>query len=276
MLNGTLTPMKDAAVGVNDLALLRGYGAFDYFLVGDRRPFFLDDYIDRFLRSAHSLHLELPVGKLEIKTQIIELIEANQASEAAIRLVLTGGYAEDGYTPVSPNLIVLEHPRPQLPPEKYQRGVKLITHAYVREMPSIKTINYVTGIWLLPQLREAGALEPLYHHGGFISETVRSNFFIVDRDDRLITPSDNILMGITRKKVLEIARQYLTVEERPLRLEELTEAKEAFLSSSNKQILPVVKIDNLTIGDGKPGDITKRIMDQFQDLKKAYLKNFLV
>mgnify|MGYP006279882101 CR=1 FL=1 len=270
-LNGQLVPAKEATLRVNDLSILRGYGIFDYFLIRERRPLFIEDYLDRFLRSAETMHLAFPLSRQELRAAILELIETNGQREGSIRLVLTGGYADDGYTPRAPNLIMLQHAMPRPPREYYEGGVKLLTHPYQRELPEVKTINYMQGIYLLPQLRRAGALEPLYYQGDLIRESVRSNIILVTEDNRLLTPGSNILFGVTRRKVLELARNYFEVEERDVHLEELTNAREAFLTGSNKRIMPVVQIDEQVLGDGKPGVVTRRLMELFEAYTMEYL-----
>ncbi len=270
-LNGQFVPVAEASLRVNDLSILRGYGIFDYFLIRERRPLFIEDYVDRFMRSAAAMHLALPLSRQELRNHILELIEANAQREGSIRLVLTGGYADDGYTPQSPNLIIMQHAMPKPPREYYDRGVKLLTHPYQRELPEVKTINYLQGIHLIPRLKAAGAIEPLYHHGGLLRESVRSNIFLVTEDDRLLTPGGEILFGITRRKVLELARNYFEVEERDVRMEEIAGAREAFLTGSNKRIMPVSQIDEHRLGDGRPGIITRRLMELLESFTMEYL-----
>ncbi len=270
-LNGERVPVNEAKLLVNDLAIIRGYGIFDYFLARRGQPLFIDDYLNRFYNSAEKMHMKVPLERPELHHAIQELIDANGQEEAGIRLVLTGGYADDGYTPKNPNLIILQHPMPRQPQERFDNGVKLITHRYERDVPEVKTINYLEGIRLIPELKKAGALEPLYHDGAYLTESVRSNFFLVLDDERIVTPDSNILFGITRKKVLEKAREHFEVEERGVRVEELEDAREAFLTGSTKLLMPVVQIDDIVFGDGRPGPVTKKLMQLFEETTKEYL-----
>ncbi len=271
MINRALVPASEASLQVSDLALLRGFGIFDFFLVEGGKPVFIDDYIDRFFRSAALLDLEIPMSRQQFKADIFKLIAANGESDAGIRLLLTGGYSDNGYTPVTPNVLILQYPKPAIQPEKFANGVKLLAHQYQRELPEIKTINYVTGIWLRKRLAEAGALEPLYHNGDTISESVRSNFFIVSETGKLITTDQDILRGITRKHLLTVAEKHIEIEKRPIRLQELKAAREAFLTSSTKGVLPVVQIDDLQIGDGRPGPTTIKLGEAFLKYRQTYL-----
>ena len=203
-------------------------------------------------------------------SQVHQLIDANNMDDAGIRMQLTGGYTSDSYTPVEPNIIILQSPYTPYPAEKYQTGVKMMLHEYVREMPEIKLTNYVRGIWLLDQLKAVGASDVLFHKDGNVSESARSNFFIVNEHGKIITPDANILKGITRKHVLKVARQHFQVEVRPLKVEELPKAREAFMTSTIKEILPVTQINDFKIGDGYPSAVTLKL----QELMKIYKANY--
>lgn len=267
-INGQLTPVQEASVGVTDLALLRGYGVFDYFLARDFKPYFLNDYIDRFLHSAQLLKLQLPFSGTAIQNQVINLLKANEKPNAGIRLLMTGGYSPDGYTPVTPNLLILQYELPEYPSSKYTSGIKMLSHPFTREMAEVKSLNYVTGIWLLDKLKNEGASDALYHDGKYISESARSNIFMIDDRGVLCTPDKNILMGITRKHIIKVAADLMPVEERPITLDEIKAAKEVFLTSSTKAALPVTQIDDAVIGDGNPGTQTlelKRLFLEYRD-----------
>ncbi len=271
-VNGQLTPKATASIGVTDLALSRGYGIFDFFVVKRGHPLFFDDYFDRMENSARELHLNLPFSRAAIKQQIYELIAANNLTHAGLKLIMTGGYSQDGYTPATPNLIILAAPPPNYPASKYDQGVKLMLHEYHRTFPSAKSINYMVGVSLLPQMRAAGAEDILFYYGGQIHETVRANFFIVTNDRTLVTPEDDILKGITRKQTLALAVPFYKIEKRVIRKEELATAKEAFISSSTKQIMPVVKIDDTTIGSGQPGKVTLHLLELLRQKEETYLQ----
>ena len=266
-INGQLTDMRNAVVGVADLALLRGYGAFDYFLVRDYKPYFLEDYLERFFHSAHLLKLEPSFALAEVKQQVLQLLEANGHPYAGIRLLLTGGYAADGYTPTTPNLLVLQYELPVYPANRYTAGIKMMSYRFTREMPEVKSLNYVTGIWLLDELKKQGAADALYHDGKYISESARSNIFMIDDAGTLCTPDANILHGVTRKHIIKVAETFMPVEIRPITLEEIKSAKEAFLSSSSKAVLPVTQIDETMIGDGTPGAKTMELSRRFLEYR---------
>lgn len=271
-VNGEMVDATTASIKVNDLGIIRGYGIFDYFLTHDNQPLFIDDYIQRFMQSAQKMNLELDVSSETLKEQVYELLQANQVPESGVRLVATGGYPEDGYTPIKPNLMVMQYPFGGYPRHYYTEGVKMISAQFQREVPDIKTTNYAMGIRLIPKIKAAGAIEAIYCDGSFVREAVRSNLFIVTKDKRLITPASNILFGITRRRVLEAAQNILAVEEREVEVQELRAAKEVFVTGSNKKVMPVVAIDDFLVGDGKVGEITKMIMDLYKDQVKEYVE----
>ncbi|MBI1228261.1 MAG: amino acid aminotransferase [Bacteroidetes bacterium] len=270
-INGELVPKEQASLGITDLAIQRGYGLFDYFVVKRGRPVFFEDYLDRVERSAKWLHLALPVTREELKQQVLQLIRANGEQEAGIKVILTGGYATDGYSPEKSNIVILEMPPPKYPVSKFEQGVKLMSYEHHRTFPSAKSINYIVGIYLLPQQQAAGAEDVLFHFNGEIYETTRANFFIVTEDGIIVTAGDGILHGITRKRLLEVAKQHYTIEERKPTLEELKTAKEAFISSSTRLLMSVIQVDDVIIGDGVPGPITKHLLE----LMKAEVERYL-
>ena len=271
MVNGHLTRTDEAALHVSDLSILRGYGIFDFFLFLKGQPIFLEDYLDRFYRSAHLLHLEIPYSRADFAAQIFSLIEANGHQAGGIRLLLTGGFSPDGYTPSSPNVLILQYPLPQ---QAWDPNItlKLMTYPHLRELPEIKTTNYITGISLLPELKKRGADDLLYLDGGWIRESVRSNFFLVLEGERVVTPANKILLGVTRKHILHLARQRYTVEEREVHVSEIGQAKEAFFTSSTKGLFPVTAIDGQPVGDGHPGPVSKQLQQDFMAHLEAYLQ----
>lgn len=270
-INGELVLKEEATLGVGDLAIQRGYGLFDFFMVKKGQPLFLTDYLDRVELSARTLNLELPFSREELKRQVFQVIRANGLAEAGLKIVVTGGYASDGYSPSTPNVLILELPPLTYPTDRYEAGVKLMLFEYHRTFPTAKTINYIVGINLLPQMRAAGAEDVLFHSGGHIYETTRANFFIVAHDGAIVTAGDGILKGVTRKHTIKAARQHYKVEERPLAFDEVRTAKEAFITSSTKRVMPVVRLDGITIGDGKPGPVSRHLLQLLMEEEERYL-----
>ena len=274
-LNNEFLPIEHAKLHISDLTIQRGYGIFDFFRVQEHIPLYLDDYLDRFYSSAAYMGLQGLVPRTELRPIIYELMERNRMAEAGMKMILTGGYSPDAYLPVQANLMITQHALTLPTIAQLSSGIKIITHAYRRDLPTAKTINYTMGVWLQKKVKEAGAADVLYHLDGEISEFPRCNVFLVTADGRLITPDKNILHGITRKKILLSARQEFEVEERTVTLNDLRDAAEAFLTSTTKRILPIVQVDSAQVGDGKPGTITQRLMRLLGEVEKQEIEKAL-
>ncbi|ALW86721.1 amino acid aminotransferase [Hymenobacter sedentarius] len=266
-LHGQFTPLDRAFLHVSDLAVQRGYGVFDFFKVHAGQPLFLEAYLDRFYRSAQLLELAVPLARPALRAVIEELIERNRLPLSGVKLLLTGGYSANGYEPGAPNLVVTEQPLALPTPAQVAAGIRLITYDYVRELPAAKSINYVTGIRLLQQLKARGAGEVLYHHQGVITESPRANFFIVKHDHTVVTPATDVLAGITRQNLLSLPESPYRLTEGLVTLAEVYQAKEAFLTSTTKRVLPVVQIDDVVLGTGQPGPVTRALLQALLGLE---------
>ena len=228
--------------------------------------------MNRFEQSAAKMQLPLPMPSNKILAQIYQLIKLNNLQDASMRLVLTGGYSEDAYTPSKrPNFLILVHPAPTVDPNTYNKGIKLITHEFQRSFPRVKTTNYLTGIMMLDTIKAAKAADLLFHREGIVSETTRANFFIVNAQNQILTSKDSILRGVTRKQVLALSKKYYDVVEGSLTLTGLSTAKEAFITSSTKGVMSVVLVDSIRIGDGEVGPIAKHLQQLFTAYQEAYL-----
>jgi branched-chain amino acid aminotransferase len=259
-VNGQFLPQEKASIPVNDLAVLRGYGVFDFFLVKNGLPLFFEDHWNRLQHSAAEMNLTLPFSKEEAQEMLLALYTQMPYELAGARITLTGGCSPDGYLPgdVANSLITLNPlaPFPQRLPEK---GIGLMTHAYHRPFSTVKTIDYTMGILMLPEAKRKGFQELLYVQNGWVSECPRSNIFAITQDDVLITPSEGVLEGISRKRILRLAEPFLKVEVRPVQLQELFEAKEVWISSTTKGIWTVGNIDGKMIGSGLTGSVAQKL-----------------
>lgn len=267
-VNDDLVPAAEAKLLVSDLAIQRGYGIFDFLKTIDRTPVFPDEHLARFFHSARQLRLEHGTKKEELREVIRLLMEKNNIPDSGIKLTLTGGYSPDGYTLAKPNLVITQNPI-QLPATGlFEKGIRLVSYPHQRQMPDTKSIDYLMAVWLQPYIKERGADDVLYHQDGVISECPRSNFFIVTADDTVVTPSENILKGVIRGKVLELAGRQFKTEERPVTLHDAWGAREAFITSTTKHVLPVMQLDGRTIGEGAPGRVARWISGGLEKLVK--------
>jgi len=248
---------QNARISVSDLSVQRGYGVFDFFRTHDGYPLYIEDHLVRLQQSASILRLTLPYKLDQINEIVMNLIQKNKLSSSGIRITITGGVSIDSYSISDPALIITEQKLEM--PEVMNTGLKLITYEHQRELPTVKSINYLTGVWLQESIQRAGADDVLYTSNGFALELPRSNYFIVSQNGHLITPALNMLEGITRKRILKIASGRIPVECRPVSVDEIFTASEMFICSTTKRISPVVKINGHKIGNGKPGQITNEL-----------------
>ncbi|KUG08166.1 aminotransferase class IV [Solirubrum puertoriconensis] len=271
-LRGDFVPLDQAFLHVSDLAVQRGYGIFDFLKVQDGHPLFLDYYLDRFYQSAELMELVVPLARPELVAVLRQLIGRNNLPLSGIKLLLTGGYSSSGYEPpAQANLIITQQPIALPTPEQLARGLRIISHEYVREFPAAKTINYTMGIRLLKRLQALGADEVLYHQQGAVTEFPRANFFIVRQDDTVVTPAANVLGGITRRNILGLSGRPYRIEEGPVTLHDVRQAKEAFLTSTTKLVMPVVQLDDHVIGSGQPGRVTLDLLHALTQLEQQQL-----
>jgi branched-chain amino acid aminotransferase len=263
-VSGAWVHPHEATLSINDVAVLRGYSAFESFRTYDRRPFHLEEHLNRLFRSAELIELEMPFTREYIAEIIQQVIERNPYKHATLRILVTGGETEDGVMPLGqPHLAVLISPLGERDMERFTRGVKLITSHLMRVSPEAKTSNYIAGIRSLKQAARQHASDALFvNEREHVLEGTRSNFFVF-RGDTLITPRAGILLGVTRNTVLALAQGRFAIEERPILLSELAHVDEAFITSSSKEITPVIQIDDIIIGSGKPGPHTFELEHRF-------------
>jgi len=257
-LNNEFLPADKTFIHVSDLAVQRGYGIFDFFKAVNGKVPFLDDYFDRFYRSADFMQLPVSLSREELKHVIQELLHKNGQANAGIKMVLTGGYSPDGYEIATPNLIITQHALTMPSAKMLEQGVKIITHEFRREMPLVKSINYTTGVWLQRKVKESNAYDVLYHLNGEVSEFPRCNLFVVKADGTVVTPHTHVLEGITRKNILTMQQ----VTSGKVTLQDVLMAREVFLTSTTKRTVPIVQVNDMHIGTGKPGPVVQQVLEE--------------
>ncbi|RPI17376.1 MAG: amino acid aminotransferase [Ignavibacteriae bacterium] len=259
---------ENAFIHVNDIGLLRGYAVFDYLKTYFGKPFRLSDHIERLQNSARYIGLSIPYSNDEIKNICNELLNKNNFAESNIRIVVTGGVGTDSKSKGNPVLIVTCEPRILMNPEYYTDGIKLKTVEGSREISLSKTCNYIRAIDYLDEYRKLGFSEVLYVQNNKVLECTSSNAFLI-KDNTIITPDTGVLMGITRKVIFEICEKFMSIETREVELDELLNADEVFISSTEREIMPVIMIDDKEISGGKVGEKTKRIHKEFIEYVKS-------
>lgn len=272
-VDGHFVPENEAVINVRDLAVLRGYGAFDYLRTYGKQPFRLTKNLERLRRTCDILEIEYPWTDNEIANIVTETLERNvalgDADEYSIRLVITGGMSSNNITPEGDTrLIVLVQPFTPMPSTLYTDGAKIVTVDLSRLFPDAKSTLYTPAILAQRRAKERGGVEALYtDRNGNVLECTTSNVFAFI-DETLVTPptADHILPGITRMTALEVAGEHFKVEIRNISLYELLSAEEVFITSANKEILPIVAVDDNTIGAGTVGERTQKMMSAWHEL----------
>jgi branched-chain amino acid aminotransferase len=262
----------EAAISVKDIVVLRGFGVFDFLITYNKRPFRLEQHVERLQTSARRIGLEIKMTTEEICAITEETVKRNtHHDESNIRLVYTGGISSDGVTPEGTGfLMVMVTPKHQLPEWWYTDGVKIITADMERFIPGAKSTNYLNAVYALGLAKQQGAVESIYvDRQNRLLEGTTTNLFLV-QGNKLITAKNDILPGVTRSVMLELVESQFELEVRDIDKSELANAEEIFITASNKEVVPVVTVDDMTIGDGKPGPKTLQMMQLFRDHTTAY------
>lgn len=269
--NGEFLRENEISYSVNDVGLLRGYAVFDFCRLQGSTPLFIDDHLERFRHSAGELSLEIPIDHNEIKNVVQRLIRTNELPQGSIKMILTGGDSEDGFTPGRPNMTILNKPINYPSSEAYQKGAALMLHEFHREFPDVKSTNYLTALKLQSIWKEKGYLDVLYHSGDVVWEVSRSSVFFFD-GDKLVTNKEGVLKGITASKVLEACQNKFEIVIRPISLNELLNAEEVFITSTTKLVMPIVRLGDQIIGSGRPGNRTAQVRTAYDKFVAQYIQ----
>lgn len=245
-INGEFLEGDKAKVSALDLSVLRGFGVMDYLRTYGGAPFRLKEHLERFIFSAEEIGLSVPKSLEEMEEIVGRLLEKTNFDETSIKVVLTGGVSEDQLMPEGvPTFFAVAYPFTPFKKEYFEEGIKITTACYQRPYPKAKSIQYLPAIIALKKGEKKGAVDVLFHNErGFLLETGTANFFAL-KEGKIITPKEGVLSGVTRQVVLELAE----VEEKDIHISEIETFEGAFLTSSNKEIMPVVQIDNHVINN---------------------------
>ena len=262
---GSIIPFDKAHISLNDLGVLRGYGVFDFYRSYNGKPFCLKEHFARFQNSAKSIGLKVPVSFATFEKITLDLLKKNKVKDASFRAVLLGGPVQNSLSPAKPTFYILNEEAYAPTKEQAQKGVGLMVHEYLRYIPEAKTTNYVEAVKMQKERIKQKAYEILYVSDGMVLECSTSNIFMI-KGNHLITPNKNILNGITRKMVIKIAKKDFIIEERDVEIYELLLADEIFISGTNKEVLPIIKVGNKIISKGKVGEKTKLLQKLWKDV----------
>lgn len=278
-INGKLYDKENAVVSVYDHGLLYGDGVFEGIRSYGGKVFRLKEHLDRLWYSAKAIRLEIPMTREELAKAIVDTLAVNGIKDGYIRVVVTRGVGTLGLDPnrcSTPQVIVITDLISLYPEELYRKGLEIVTVSTMRNHPAalsprIKSLNYLNNILAKIEGLQAGCIEALMlNHKGEVAECTGDNIFLV-RGGKLLTPPIDacILEGVTRDAVMELARGAgIEVREIPLTKHDVYIADECFLTGSAAEVVPVVKVDSRTIGDGTPGPITRDLAARFHKLTR--------
>jgi branched-chain amino acid aminotransferase len=279
-INGKLYSKEDAKISVYDHGLLYGDGVFEGMRSYGGKVFRLEEHLVRLWSSAKAIWLEIPISREEMAKAVNETLKVNGITDGYIRLVVTRGAGSLGLDPnrtSDPQVIIITDHIALYPAEYYEKGLEIVTASTLRNHsaalnPRIKSLNYLNNILAKIEGLQAGCVEALMlNHKGEVAECTGDNIFLVSRGDVLTPPIDaGILEGITRDAVIELAKNDgLVVKQIPLTRHDVYTADECFLTGSAAEVIPVVKVDNRIIGNGKPGPVTRDLTRKFKELTRA-------
>ena len=268
-VDGTIGSASEPCLPADDLGLQRGYAVFDYARTHNEKLFHIHEHLARFRQSAAGLRLELAYSDEQIIDIASELFAKLGVENPGLRLILTGGSAHAPKLLENPRFIMIAEELPAYPARVYENGVKLVTFEFQRDLPRVKTTDYMNAFRLEPFKLQSDAFDILYLWQGIVLECPRDNFFIW-RGDTLVTAKDDVLHGITRNVVIDLMRDHGIVEERGIAVGELDLADEAFLTSTTKSIVPVVQIDERQLCHGAVGERTRALMERFHEYTEKY------
>ncbi|MBU6391670.1 MAG: branched-chain-amino-acid transaminase [Planctomycetota bacterium] len=279
-INGQILPQEEARISVFDHGLLYGDGVFEGIRAYNGKIFALDQHMDRLYDSAAAISLKIPITKEEMANDIKKTMEANKLTDSYIRLVVTRGVGKLGLDPnkcSTPQIIIITDTIELYSKALYEKGLDIVSVTTIRNHfsaldPKIKSLNYLNNILAKLESIQAGAGEALMlNKDGYVAECAGDNLFIL-KNNVLLTPpaSVGILIGITRNIIMKLAAEMgIPVKEELMTRYDLYIADECFLTGTAAEIIPVVKIDGRTIGNGRPGKITLDLLKRYRDLTKS-------
>lgn len=275
-LDGELVDECDAKVSVFDHGLLYGDGIFEGIRCYNGRVFRLEEHVERLFLSAKAILLKMPWSEEEVCNIVCETVRANKLTDAYIRLVVTrgsGGLGLNPYLCEKPTMFCIAAAIQLYPEEHYEKGLELVTCATRRPnhatlSPQVKSLNYLNNIMAKVESIKAGVLEGLMlNDQGMVAECTGDNIFIV-KNGVIVTPkiSDGALDGITRDIIFDLCEELeIDIIEDTMTRYDIYTADECFLTGTAAEVIPVIKLDDRVINDGKPGPVFKELLAKFKE-----------
>lgn len=268
--DGKWLPADQIMFPASDMGLQRGFGLFETLRAHREKLFHPERHLERVRDTAATIGLDLPWPDGELLALWTEAVGRNNFADTNIKVLITGGSSHFLQAEEYPRLTILASQFHGHPRHLYEDGASLRTTHLERVLPQAKSLSYLPSVMAWRRAAAAGDHEALFIHNATIHECATANFFLVD-EGSLLTAADGVLAGTTRALVFELARQ----QNIPLRIERvstdrLPAAQEAFITSVNRKIMPVVRIDDRVVGSGEVGPITKQLIQAFADYEADY------
>jgi len=277
-LNGKFMPIEEAHVPVLDRGFIFGDGVYELVPVYSRVPFRLDEHLARLERSLAETRIRNPYTRAQWRELIYRLVDAQSFDDQGVYFQVTRGVAKRDHAfpkDVEPTVFMMSNPLVTPPRELVQKGAAAVTAQDNRWLRcDIKSISLI-GNCLLRQLSaEAGAVETILFRDGKLTEAAASNVFVVKRGVILSPPKSSLILpGITYDVVVELAgASGLPLELRDVTEPEVRGADEIWVSSSSKEVLPIVALDAVAVGDGRPGPLFGRMYQLYQEFKQKVMR----
>lgn len=272
-VNGKITSPEEATISVLDRGFILGDGIYETVKTYSGKPFLLNEHITRLQRSASLIKMDMSRLPLRIEEEVHKTVRRAGQADFIVRIIVTRGAGDLFADPFAliPNLVILVREAPSIPRDIHSRGAEIITATVRRNPvqslnPKIKTGSHLNEVLAALEAHEKGAFEALLLTiDGKVAECSSSNLFIVKSGEVLTPPLPiGILDGITRHFIIQLAiKSEVIVAEKDFYPEELYSADECFITSTVKEIMPVVRIDGKTIGNGQRGIITEKLQQLF-------------
>jgi branched-subunit amino acid aminotransferase/4-amino-4-deoxychorismate lyase len=245
---------------IHSLAVNRGYGAYEFFEVLSGRPLFVERHLARFRNTLQLMRLKTAfTGQLEDLVE--DLIARNQIKNAYIKILALP--QQSSGSEIQAGLYMFPVHFPPFPESDYTQGMHLLMKEYQRFLPEAKSTDYLASEYYKHEMEQLNAVDVLYYSNNLLRETSRGNVFLII-DGVVFTPASNILSGVTRSIVIELIKEMnlpLEITDVPKAL--LSRAQEVFITSTTKQVMPIVSINGKPVGTGMPGTLTTLLIKQF-------------
>jgi branched-chain amino acid aminotransferase len=285
-LDGQFVTKEEATVSVFDHGFLYGDGVFEGIRAYSGRVFRLDEHIERLYRSAKAIMLPIRQTPSEMREIVLETCRRNNLANGYIRVVISRGPGDLGIDPRNcqgaPTVVVIADKLTMYPQAMYENGMAVITTSTRRNSPAaldpnIKSLNYLNNILAKIEVNRAAKAATadvpigeglMLNLDGYVAEATGDNVFLV-RNGALVTPPVyvGILEGITRNTVMELAQQLrIPCQEQTFTMTTVYGADEVFLTGTGAEVIPVVRVDDRMVGDGKPGPVTRTLIQAFREL----------